>query len=624
MAFDLGMVPLLNKIANVNDCLGGVGAKIFQSFYAPRLNTETGNYDQIYFRANETGCKLRQSCNLKYDYPFRINEKDCGSHKYPGVCLSCKAGSCYQITQLPTCKLRYNQDIKQYCTKLKGEVIKNGDCIFTSRRDQNSCLQGMALPSSSANQRSIYSSPYCFLKRFNTAKSCAGRGNWRPELGKCLTKRKYFSRSDCVGIDLEFVPSFEYFTGSFLTKESCQGMVCSVQTGTKVSKTECKKLLLEAPPFCNDFEYPASGLCTSIPNRSSIRCPKTHSGRCITGNTELECQDSWRPKAENRKTCENIDFQCIYSDGRPYSFLEGNECAECKGTLKSSYQWIVPKPERGYMRNLKWANVKWEPDFEFKKHVMTLRHLESLVKVAIIKVQAIRMLKDYRRYFNTYHTVFSTVNCACSGSADLDCFSNEVVTGLGECDLDANSAFKCENLIADQQSVLPYRKIPVQSYSMINLIDRNSTTLNSNSTLRTPPLGLTRYLESSKEKSSQRVAHDTVNSIIQKRCNPVSVYEVIYSESHGTSGQIIGNGMRFFITNPPDTPIKLCLTIDLSIPTNQQKYTHIDIAIVYSKLTRWLNQIYPLYTADAYFDGLKVCASIQIWPEIVYMPILRI
>ena len=69
-------------------------------------------------------------------------------------------------------------------------------------------------------------------------------------------------------------------------------------------------------------------------------------------------------------------------------------------------------------------------------------------------------------------------------------------------------------------------------------------------------------------------------SALLKRCNPITVYEVIYSPTDGITGQLIGNGMKFLIANPPTTPVNLCLTVDLSIPKNREKYDLIDIGFV--------------------------------------------
>ena len=620
------IVSRLNDLAVKRDCIGGIAAKPFQSYYSPKLDMATGNYQNEYRSANETGCKAMQSCNLK-TYPVAINKVSCNPKKYEGVCFSFSKKFGYQITKLPTCKLKYDEDIPFYCEKYKGTLSPNGDC-YLPKTTLQACLDGLSPIESDVNEGIFHSKRYCYNPTM-TKTLCAKKGNWNPTVQKCIVQITELTRKNCLDQKLEYVPSFEFTEGAFMTKESCQGKACSVGTDTsrnqKISREECLKLKLATPAFCNDFEHPnGGGLCTSIPTKSNLECERTRSGRCIIGRNETKCEKQWSPKAYKQEFCEKKDFYCQYEDGRPNSFLNYDNCTACGGNREAVYKWVVPRAETGFMRSLNWTKVKWQSDFELKSHVMTISLLESIVLTSITKVQAYRTLRDYRHYWNTYLTVFNTVNCACGGK-NTNCFDGEIVTGLGSCDLDDGSPFKCENLFARQLHA-SYRNIPVVSFSMVNLVGNNDTAMISHRSNRPLPLALVTYFERTQGKELRRKKAEKFTAInnLQKRCNPVSVYEIIYSESHGTSGQIIGNGMRFFITNPPDTPIKLCLTIDLSVPTNQQKYTHIDIAIVYSKLTRWFNQIYPLYTADAYFDGLKVCATVQIWPEIVYMPILRI
>ena len=428
---------------------------------------------------------------------------------------------------------------------------------------------------------------YCYDPTIIEAKDCI-KGKWKLAIQRCVV-------GNCSG-GKKRVPAFVYSEGLFMNNSSCNGSWCSGEMGKDI----CGKYTFVRDPYCDDFEYynAKQGLCVTLPSQINHDCDITRSGLCIIHEEKKsKCAGKngmWISKATNQTECLEKEKYCAFNGNRPPAFFKGEDCTKCGGKHVSPYAWIDPSSETGHLRTLNWVRIAWAPKFIYTKGIMSLKRFESIAKSAVVQVLARQLLKLYQPYLNTYLAVFKAVECSCFNPKD-SCFSRDIKVGFGVCDVNKDSPPQCDFLLFANHTV---NRINVEVFSVANYIDKvaQNTVLMPKSygvQLTSDPVKPKSTLEGVKAyfvnqpNSSQNVRDVTKSTLnnqqsvpIQKRCNPISVYEVLHSKDRGISGQIIGNGMKFYISNPPVTAIKLCLPMDLSIPTDNQKYRYVDIGFV--------------------------------------------
>ena len=278
--------------------------------------------------------------------------------------------------------------------------------------------------------------------------------------------------------------------------------------------------------------------------------------------------------------CGNKGSYCEHIDGS-LSLLSGDFCTNCRGSVKYRYSWT--------------KNAAADPAAEST----TIADVINVAKTSSAKQVSRQTMNDYQQYLQTFVNLFQAFACDCGPKRRSGCFENLTELVVKECMVDPAYPHECGNIFMSpvwKKTDIPVT-LSVHRFSSANFIKNNTLV-----TLLNRAGGI-----------------QNSETLLEKRCNPLSDYEVVYSGFGGSViGQIIGNGVMMKQSSDSYSEIYICLKIDQSIPMNKVKYPVYDIGYVFDKA------IYPLKpTVSVKVDGLKVCGTVSNFPEIVYIPILR-
>ena len=278
--------------------------------------------------------------------------------------------------------------------------------------------------------------------------------------------------------------------------------------------------------------------------------------------------------------CRNKGSYCEHIDGS-LSLLSGDFCTNCGGSVQNRYSWT------------KNTGVYSQDDST------TISDVTTVAKTSTAKQVSRQTMNDYQQYLQTFVNLFRAFSCDCGPNRRSGCFDNMTELVVKECMIDPAYPQACGNVFmspVSKKTDFPVT-FSVHRFSSANFIKNNSLV-----TLTNRADGI-----------------QNSETVLEKRCNPLSDYEVVYSGFGGrVIGQIIGNGVMMKQSSDSYSEIYICLKIDQSIPMTKVKYPVYDIGYVFDKA------VYPLTpTVSVNVDGFKVCGTVSNFPEIVYIPILR-
>ena len=372
----------------------------------------------------------------------------------------------------------------------------------------------------------------------------------------------------------------KYFHGNlFLTKPESARAQYKFDTSTDVSEYT----QTPASNSCSDDEYSNvnGGLCTFLPQGPLFSCGSknhTQTGICFTNDRSDTCQGVWKSKATNQLECESKGQYCELSDGT-LSLLNETSCTGCSGKSKWRYKWTG----NSITSTFRLANVT-DP--------------RATAQISIVRQLCRNTVNAYQKYLYTFVNLFKAYACNCVTKAD-NCLKEIISLPQDDCMVNPSNFQKCGGFTFDpsKSQSTSVSNVTVFRFSSANFIN-NATTM---------PV----------KRMDTVPAQDSSHVTLVKRCNPLPVYEIVYSSVGGSIvGQIIGDGIMMKSSSNTYSEASICLSIDQSIPTNKAAYPYYDIGYVLD------NKVYP-QKASVKVDGLRVCGTVYDFPEIVYIPILR-